>query len=472
MRKTKIICTIGPAVEDRETLKQLMLNGMDCARLNFSHGDYKEHLIRINSIKEIREELQAPIPILLDTKGPEIRISKFEHQFVEIQKGQTFTFIDDSEVIGNKDKVGLSYPISYSVQPGTSILVDDGNVAFVVLEVENNQTCCKALNSGIISNRKSVNIPNVYIDMPYISDKDKEDILFGIQQGVDFIGASFIRKASDVQELRELLDTNNGKHIKIISKIENKQGIENLDDIIKISDGIMVARGDLGVEIPFEDLPAIQKEIIKKCYNAGKYVITATQMLESMTKNPRPTRAEVSDVANAIYDGTTIIMLSGETAMGRYPIRSVKAMANIAESTEKDIDYMKKFNKNHLNLGKRVMSAIANAACFSAHQLDAKAIIAVTRKGVTAESMANYRSTTPIIAATPNECVRRQLNLCWNVKPILDVNQFVNEDAFDFDSAVNKAIELGLVNKSEMVVMAAGVKKSDLQTGIIKIHKV
>jgi len=472
MRKTKIICTIGPASEDKETLRQIMINGMDCARLNFSHGDYEEHLLRIKNIKELREELNKPIPILLDTKGPEIRVGLFENQFVEIEKGQTFILYDDHDVVGTNEGVGISFPLSFDVEPGTSVLIDDGNVSFVVLSIEEGKVTCKALNSGIISNRKSVNIPNLYIDMPFISENDQEDLLFGIEHEVDFIGASFVRTGKDVEELRDFLDSNGGKQIKIISKIENKNGIENLDDIIRLSDGIMIARGDLGVEIPFEDLPALQKEIINKCYRGGKYVITATQMLESMTKNSRPTRAEVSDVANAIYDGTTIIMLSGETAMGKYPARSVSTMANIALSTEKKINYIENFNSNHLNLGSKVMSVIANAACFSAHQLEASAIIAVTRKGVTAESMANYRPAIPIIAVTPCEMTWRQLNLNWNVMPVIDKDQFLIEDEYDFDSAIKTAKDLNLVSKDDMVVMAAGVKKSDLQTGIIKIHKV
>lgn len=306
--------------------------------------------------------------------------------------------------------------------------------------------------------------------MPYMSKKDCEDILFGIQQDVDFIAASFVRTENDVLELKKFLEDHGGKNIKIISKIENMQGILNLDAIIKQSDGVMVARGDMGVEVPFEELPVIQKDIIKKCYRAGKHVITATQMLESMTKSPRPTRAEVSDVANAIYDGTTVIMLSGETAMGDYPIESVKAMAAIAETTEENINYKKRFEQNHLDLGLAVMSAVANAACISANQLNAKAIVAVTNKGVTAQSIANYRPQGPIIAATPNEKVARQLNLCWNVKPIM----IEWEDATDenFENAVRAAYAAGLVCNEDMVVIAGGVKKSNLQTGIIKIHKV
>lgn len=471
MRKTKIICTLGPACESPEVLKELILNGMDCARLNFSHGDHQEHLGRIEKVKKLREELHKPIPLLLDTKGPEIRLGRFEGGSVQIDKGQRFTFAPNDKLIGSKDIVGITYPgLANNVSQGTTILVDDGKVGFEVIEIVDGMIVCKATNSGKISDRKSINIPNTVIDMPYMSDKDRSDILFGISQDVDFIAASFVRTVEDVQELRTFLNTNGGEKIKIISKIENVQGIKSLDSIIRLSDGIMVARGDMGVEVPFRELPAIQKDIIKKCYRAGKYVITATQMLESMTKSPRPTRAEVSDVANAIYDGTTIIMLSGETAMGDYPVESVRTMAEIAETTEQNINYKKRFDVNHLDLGFAVMSVVANAACNSANQLNAKAIIAVTNKGVTAQTIANYRPNSVIIGATPNVKVWRQLNLSWNVQPLL-IDPIVSTDE-SFDNAVDKALEAGLIAKDDMVVLSCGVKKSDLQTGIIKIHKV
>ncbi len=470
MRKTKIVCTLGPAVDDINVLRELILGGMDCARLNFSHGDHNEHLGRIEKIKQLRNELNMPIPLLLDTKGPEIRIGKFENGFVDIVKGQKFIFAADFDLIGNSEKCGLSYIDLYkNVKAGTKILVDDGKVGFDVEEVNGTNIICKATNSGRISNRKSINVPNVSIDMPYMSQRDKEDILFGISQDVDFIAASFVRSEEDVTELRNLLDNNGGKSIKIISKIENGQGIKNLDSIIKLSDGVMVARGDMGVEVPFTELPVIQKEIIKKCYRAGKHVITATQMLESMTKSPRPTRAEVSDVANAIYDGTTIIMLSGETAAGDYPIESVKAMSAIATTTESNINYKKRFENNHLDLGLAVMSAIANAACISANQINAKAIIAVTNKGVTAQSIANYRPQAMIIGATPNQKVARQLNICWNVVPMMIETIESTDESFQLAS--NTAVEKGLINKDDTILIAGGVKKSNLQTGILKIHK-
>lgn len=469
MRKTKIICTMGPAVEDR--IEELMLAGMDCARLNFSHGDHAEHLVRINKIKAAREKLGLPIPILLDTKGPEIRIGTFEKGFTEVKKGQEFTFVCDMAQAGLDNIVAVNYEFLYkSVETGTVILVDDGKVGFEVKEVVGNSIVCKTLNDGRLSNRKSINVPNTHIDMPYMADKDKADIIFGINQGIDFIAASFVRTEEDIRELRAFVNANGGSEVEIISKIENLQGIANLDQIIRLSDGIMVARGDMGVEVPFDELPAIQKEIIKKCYRSGKHVVTATQMLESMTKNPRPTRAEVSDVANAIYDGTTAIMLSGETAAGDYPIEAVKAMAKIAETTEKNINYKKRFENNMLDLGVAVMSAVANAAVISANQLNAKAILAVTERGVTASSISNYRPNSPIIAATDDAQVARQLNLAWNVRTFMISPRKTQDESFD--EAVDKAVALGFFKHEDTIVIAGGVKRHDLQTGTVRIYKV
>lgn len=470
-RKTKIICTLGPAVDNEEMIKQLMLNGMDCARLNFSHGDHAEQLERINRVKKVREELGLPIPMLLDTKGPEIRTLTFAHGPVNIKKGQRFDFVCDLNYVGNENGVGVNFETLYQdLTVGAKILVDDGAVEFEVKAIEDNVIQCVALNSGKLSNRKSINIPNVAVSLPFISEKDRVDILFGIKHGIDYIAASFVREAKDVNELRKLLNENGGGYIKIISKIENLQGINNLKEIVDVSDGVMIARGDMGVEVPFEHLPPFQKDIIKECYFKGKIVVTATQMLESMTKSPRPTRAEVSDVANAIYDGTTAIMLSGETAMGEYPIESVKTMAQIALRTEDNINYKKRFESNHLQIGVEVMSAVANAACISANQLDAT-ILAITRRGVTARAVANYRPNGPIVAVTPHEQTCRQLNLVWNVTPLIDKTQFNGEVNIDFDSAIAKALDHNLIQKGDMVVMAGGVKLSDLQTGLVKIHK-
>lgn len=469
MRKTKIICTMGPAVEDK--IEDLMLAGMDCARLNFSHGDHAEHLVRMNKIKAAREKLGLPVPILLDTKGPEIRIGTFEKGFAEVKKGQEFTFVCDMTQVGLDNIVAVNYEYLYkSVESGTIILVDDGKVGFEVKEVKGNSIVCKTLNDGKLSNRKSINVPNTHIDMPYMSDKDKADIIFGISQGIDFIAASFVRTEEDIREIRAFVNANGGQEVEIISKIENLQGIANLDQIIRLSDGVMVARGDMGVEVPFDELPAIQKEIIKKCYRSGKHVVTATQMLESMTKNPRPTRAEVSDVANAIYDGTTAIMLSGETAAGDYPIESVKSMAKIAETTERSINYKKRFESNMLDLGVAIMSAVANAAVISANQLNAKAILAVTERGVTASSISNYRPNSPIIAATDDEQVARQLNLAWNVRSFMIGPRKTQDESID--EAVDKAVSLGLFRHEDTIVIAGGVKKHDLQTGTVKIYKV
>lgn len=342
MRKTKIICTLGPACDTEEQLKNMIQNGLDCARLNFSHGTHEEQKVRIDRVKKVRQELGIPLPILLDTKGPEIRVRLFKNKKIDLKKGQEFTFCSDYDLIGDETKVGLTYPdlAKYVYEPGVKILADDGKVSFEVVRTEGKNVVCRVLNDASLSDRKSINIPNVIVDMPYISEVDRSDIIFGIQECVDYIAASFVRRKEDVLALRKLLDQydTSGK-IRIISKIENTEGIEKMDEIIEVSDGIMVARGDMGVEVPFKMLPAIQKRLIDKCYKAGKIVVTATQMLDSMQTNPRPTRAEVSDVANAIYDKTTAIMLSGESAAGKYPLESVTTMKDIATFTESNIDF-------------------------------------------------------------------------------------------------------------------------------------
>ena len=380
MRKTKIICTLGPACDSDEMLKGMIQNGLDCARLNVSHGTHEEQKVRMDRVKRVRDELGVPLPILLDTKGPEIRVRLFKDKKVNLKEGQEFIFSSDYDLIGDETKVGLTYPdlAVYVNQPGVKILADDGKVSFEVLRVEGKDVVCKVLNNATLSDRKSINIPSVIVDMPYISEVDRSDIIFGIGECVDYIAASFVRRKEDVLELRKLLDQfdTSGK-IRIISKIENTEGIEKMDEIIEVSDGIMVARGDMGVEVPFKMLPAIQKELIMKCYKAGKIVVTATQMLDSMQTNPRPTRAEVSDVANAVYDRTTAIMLSGESAAGNYPLESVTTMKDIATFTESNIDFEDRFTTSHLNLGDDFLSAICNAAVNAAYQVDAKAIICV-----------------------------------------------------------------------------------------------
>lgn len=471
MRKTKIICTLGPAVEDEAVLKKLMENGMDCARCNFSHGSHEEQKGRMDKVKRVRQELGLPIPILLDTKGPEIRLKDFENGFVMVEEGQTFTLTTGDEN-GTKDKVALTYSkLAQNVKIGTRILIDDGKIALDVTELKGQDVVCKVINGGKLSNHKSINIPNVIIPMPYISEVDKSDILFGIEQDVDFIAASFVRTVEDVKDLRRLLDENGGKAIQIISKIENMQGVKNLDEIIEASDGIMVARGDMGVEIPFKMLPAIQKDIIEKCYLKGKHVVTATQMLESMTQNPRPTRAEVSDVANAIYDGTTIIMLSGETAAGDYPAEAVKTMAEIAESTEDSINFKKRFTKSQLKLREDVADAIAISACNAAHYLDTKAIVVVTRSGKTADLISNYRPNCSIIAEVVDEKAARQLNLSWGVTPVSAKVQ----KTFDalFEQTIENATKTGIVEKGDKIIMALGssIKEGD-SSDIIRIHEI
>ncbi len=386
MRKTKIICTVGPAVDDDVKLRKLMQNGMDCARFNFSHGTHEEQKFRMDRVRRISKELDIPVAFLLDTRGPELRVRKFAQSPVQLETGSTFTLYASDKVVGDVAGVSITYPyLAEEVAPGTRILLDDGLIEMSVIKVDGKDVICSILSGGTLSNNKGINIPGMCLDIPYISESDRADILFGIEQGVDFIAASFVRSADDVRKLRRLLDANGGQNIRIISKIENASGLEHLDEILALSDGIMVARGDMGVEIPFRELPPVQKDIIKKCYRAGKLSVTATQMLESMTHNPRPTRAEVSDVANAIYDGTTALMLSGETAAGKYPVEAVMAMSSIAEYTESKIDYKKRFATNHLTLSQDIPNAIASAACDSSYFLDAKAIISMTMTGRSAQ---------------------------------------------------------------------------------------
>lgn len=468
MRKTKIICTLGPAIDSDEMLRKMMENGLDCARLNFSHGSHEEHLGRIERVKRIRKELGKYIPILLDTKGPEIRLKKFENDSVIVEQGQTFTLYSD-ERMGNKDGVSVTYPkLASFLEVGTKILIDDGKVEIEVIEILKENIVCKVNNGGKLSNNKSINIPGCSIDMPYISERDKSDILFGIENDVDFIAASFVRTKEDVIELRKLLNDNGGEEIKIISKIENMQGVENIDDIVDLSDGIMVARGDMGVELPYTMLPKIQKDIIKKCFRAGKYVITATQMLESMTKSPRPTRAEVSDIANAIYDGTTGIMLSGESAAGDYPIESVSTMENIAKSTESVIKYESRFEKSQLFLGNDPLNAICKAATDASYCLGAKVIVSLSRNGRTPKLLSNYRPQCPVIGAVLNEKACRQLNLAWNVKPVLAEEKYSTDELLN--SGIKTAIKENMAKLGDTIVLTCSAAVGDTTTDLMKIH--
>ncbi len=471
MRKTKIVCTLGPATDDVDVLKGLITNGMNVARLNFSHGTHEDQKLRIDTFKQLRDELEQPMALMLDTKGPEIRIKDFENKEVQLQTGQIFT-LTTKEVLGNIDIVSITYEgLPQDVTKGDRILIDDGLIELLVLEVNKTDIKCEVQNGGMISNHKGVNVPSISVNMPYISQKDKEDIIFGIQNNFDFIAASFVRTQYDVLEIRKILEKNGGKGIQIIAKIENNEGVTNIDEILKVSDGIMVARGDMGVEIPLEDLPSIQKMLIEKCYRKGKPVITATQMLDSMIRNPRPTRAEITDIANAIYDGTSAIMLSGETSIGKYPVQSLKTMSTIARRTENAIDYKKRFATSQFNLLPNVTNAISHATCTTAHDLGATVIISVTKSGHTARMVSKYRPACPIIATTISEQVYRQLSLSWGVYPYLSAMKDTTDELFDH--AVEKAVETEMVKNGDLVVITAGIPVGiSGTTNILKVHLV
>ena len=469
MRKTKIICTIGPATEGEKMIRSLMGNGMNVARLNFSHGDYESHARNIETIKKLREELNLPVGIMLDTKGPEIRLGLFAEGHAEVENGDSFTLTTD-DVQGTSERASISYKgLPDDIKARDRIMIDDGLIELRVESVEGGDISCRVVNGGTVSNSKSVNVPGVRLSMPYVSDRDREDLLFGIKHNVDFIAASFARSAMDVLEIRSVLERNGGKHIQIIAKIENQDGVNNIDEIIKASDGIMVARGDMGVEIAFEELPHIQKELIKKCYRAGKKVITATQMLESMINNPRPTRAEATDVANAIYDGTSAIMLSGETAIGKYPIESLKTMSRIAETAEDDIDYLEKFNQLKPDIINNVTNAISHATCMTAHDLGAAAIVTVTKSGYTARMISSFRPACPIISCALDIGICYKLALSWGVLPIMSEVKGSTDDLFEH--AVEQALKTGLVRHGDLVTVTAGVPLGiSGTTNILKVH--
>ena len=455
VRISKIICTMGPSTEKPGVLEQLMLAGMNVARFNFSHGDHEEQLSRLKALRETRERLGLPVAALMDTKGPEIRLKEFAEGKVILEAGQSFTLTTD-DVVGDENRVSVSYKnLPKDVSVGTHILIDDGLIEMQVTKVDGNDIVCDVINGGKVSNKKGVNVPNVELSMDYISPKDYKDVVFAVKEDFDFIAASFVRTAADVHELREILREHGGEAIKIIAKIENNQGIQNIDEIIEAADGIMVARGDMGVEIPMEEVPVIQKMIIKKAYNAGKVVVTATQMLDSMMNNPRPTRAEATDVANAIYDGTSAIMLSGETAAGSYPVEAVKTMDRIAMRTERDINYLSRL-KTRESAGKpSITDAISHTACMMAGDLDATSIVTVTKSGRTAKMISKYRPQSPIIGGSLSEKVCRQLNLCWGVIPLkIDEKQDADEV---FAHAISRCKEGGLLEEGDAVVLTAGV---------------
>ena len=455
MRKTKIICTMGPATDNIEVLRAMARAGMNVARFNFSHGSHEEHKQRIDRVTAVREEYNLPIALLLDTKGPEIRTGDMQDGKIFLKKGEQIR-LTPRACLGTPSKISITYPDLYQdVQAGTSILIDDGLIELRVEQTQEQDILCRVLNDGAVSNHKGINVPDVHLSIPYLSDKDKADIQFGIEQGVDFVAASFVRTADDVQQLRMLLDENGGAHINIIAKIENQQGVENIDGIVSLADGVMIARGDMGVEIPAEDVPPIQKMLIKKVASAGKQVITATQMLDSMMKNPRPTRAEVTDVANAIYDGTGAIMLSGETAAGLYPVEAVTMMARIAERTENDIDYRKRFFVRTRKANPDITDAICHATCTTAYDLNARDIVTVTKSGRSARMVARYRPSCGIIGCTPTKKVWYQLNLAWGVTPVLLSE---TDDVFDlFDSALETAKNQGLMQSGDLAVITSGV---------------
>ncbi|MDK6863162.1 MULTISPECIES: pyruvate kinase [Nosocomiicoccus] len=473
MRRTKIICTIGPASESEETLEKLMHAGMNIARLNFSHGDHEEHLNRIKRIRKVSKKLEKHIGILLDTKGPEIRTHNMKDGVVHLVKNQKLA-VHMNEVLGDSEKISISYNgLIHDVKVGDEILIDDGIITLKIdeLDYDNEVIHTTVLNEGEVKNKKGVNVPQVKVNLPSMTEKDESDILFGIENEVDFIAPSFIRKKDDVLKIRELLEGNNGSYIKIIPKIENQEGIDNIDEILLVSDGLMVARGDLGVEIPTEAVPLAQKELIKKCNFAGKPVITATQMLDSMQHNPRCTRAEASDVANAIYDGSDAVMLSGETAAGEYPVEAVTTMANIATSSEAAQDYKKLLSDRTKVQDTTVTTAIGVSAAHTALNLNCRAIVAATESGHTAKMISKYRPQCDIIAVTPYDYVARQLELVWGVQPIV-APKLSNTDEV-LNGSVQSVVEKGYANEGDLIIITAGVPTGQAgTTNLMKLHVV
>ena len=469
MRKTRIVCTLGPSSNSYETVKALALAGMNVARFNFSHGTQESHLETFRVVSRVRSELHMPIATLLDTKGPEIRLKTFANGPVILKEGGLFT-LTTREVPGDESIVSITHMnLPQDLGQQTRILIDDGLVELHVESKTETDIITRVVSGGQISDRKGVNVPGVRFSMPYISEKDKDDVLFGIRSGFDYIAASFVRGAEDVQALRQLLDENGGAHVRIIAKIENADGVAHIDEIIEASDAVMIARGDMGVEIPFEEIPIIQKRMIKAATMAGRQVITATQMLESMVHNPRPTRAEITDVANAIYDGTSATMLSGETASGKYPVEAVKTMARIAERAENDIDYRKRFlERSMAESSETITDAISHATCLIALNMHAAAIVTVTKSGTTAKMISRFRPNMPIIACTPDASTYRQLSLSWGVTPVLIGEERITDVLFEH--AVDASVDTGIISKGDLVVLTAGVPLSiSGTTNLIKV---
>ena len=455
MRRTKIICTLGPAVDSEDMIRTLIRTGMDAARFNFSHGSHPEHLARLNMLKAVRDAMGRPVATILDTKGPEIRIRSFETKTITLEPGDPFTLTTE-DVTGNQGWVSVTYPqLHEELQPGQEILIDDGLVAIRVERIEGTNIVCTVENGGTLSANKSINIPGVHIQLPALTEKDIDDIRFGVENDFDFIAASFVRRAADVEAVRAVLHDCGGDDVKIIAKIENQEGVDNLDEILEAADGIMVARGDLGVEIPAARVPILQKQMIRKGLQQGKPVITATQMLDSMMRNPRPTRAEVSDVANAVYDGTGSVMLSGETAGGKYPVEALTAMVGIVTETESAIDYWKQFQKQRVLPASNINDAITHTCCLTAKDLNAKAILTATSSGRSARMICRFRPACPIAALTMHEKVRRQLNISWGVTPYLTGEVTSTDRIFSLSAEV--ALKERLVENGDTVVITAGV---------------
>ena len=471
LRKTKIVCTLGPSTDQEGVMRNMIVSGMNVARFNFSHGSHEEHAARLAKLRALRDELCMPVAALLDTKGPEIRLKNFKNGKVTLKAGQTFT-LTTRDVEGDENICSITYKeLPQDLTPGARVLLDDGLVGMKVDAIQGDDIICTVQNGGPVSNHKGVNVPGTKLSMPYMSAQDRDDILFGIEQGFDFIAASFVRSAADILEIRRLLDSRKCDFIKIVAKIENHEGVENIDEILNVADGIMVARGDMGVEIDFTEIPVIQKDIIAYTLGYGKHVITATQMLDSMITNPRPTRAEITDVANAVYDGTSAIMLSGETAAGKYPVEAVQTMAAIAERTEADINYFGRMRNMTPDIRLGIGGATAHAACTTATDTNASAIITVTKSGATPRLISRFRPETPIVACVMDEPVQRQLSLTWGVKPI--IMDYVQSTDEMIEGAVSAAQKAGLIHDGEIAVVTAGVPAGIAgTTNMIKVHLV
>ncbi len=471
MRKTKIIATIGPASADAATMEAMLNSGLNVARFNFSHGTHESHKALIDRFREVRDRLGLPAAVLLDTKGPEIRLRDFAGGSARVADGAAYTLTTE-ELSGDDQRATVSYPdLPRQLKPGDRLLIDDGRICMEVRDVAGAEIHCRVLTGGRLSDHKSVNVPGVSLDMPYLSEADKADLLFGIENDVDFIAASFARRPEDITAMRRFLDFHGGHAIRIIAKIENTEGIEKFDEILKQSDGIMVARGDMGVEVAYERLPGLQKRFIRRCYRSGKMVITATQMLESMVSSPSPTRAEITDVANAVFDGTSAVMLSGESASGQYPVQAVVTMARIAEQAEKDAFEMNAYNSLAYDVDAATTNAVSDAACRAARDLHARAIIAVTKSGRAARSISKFRPYEPIVAATPEPKTFHQLSLSWGVHPVLSRYQKTSDDLFRH--AIDCARQIDMVDDGDMVVIIAGIPLDTMgNTNTLKVQVV